>query len=160
CFEARKVRVVGQWRAGKVGVFEVNGVELSVVGVVGIELETDQPVGESAFDGQLLKNSTASAVQVEIGNQLLRALVDDVESAVRIIDKEPVSLYAGLTAHDVDSGEETRVHVLVILAGAGHRHAQVILDFKGQLSESRDRSKRERQKDQCEANYGRCPGLP
>ena len=85
--------------------FHVHGVEDAVARVVGIEQEVGEAGGEVALEGELRKKAgpPAEPVEIEIGGELLRLLVEDVERAVEIVDEEAPA--AGLLAHEVDPGQ-------------------------------------------------------
>ena len=94
-------QVAGQLQAGQIGVvrrrrrvehriFDVNGVELAVLRVVRIELERDDAVAEANFVGELVEEAAAAvaAVEIEIRRQVLAGLVEDVDGAVEIDEKD------------------------------------------------------------------------
>ncbi len=67
-------------------------VEASVARVVRVELKMRQPVSVPGFKYQAVKNARApvAAVEVEIGRELLRLFVEDVQRAVQIAHEQPL----------------------------------------------------------------------
>ena len=112
-------------------VLHVDRVEHAVTRVVGIELEVGEPGGEVPFECEFLKQPRPSAetVEVEIRGEGLLLLVEDVERAVEIVDKEPLPA-AGLVSHEVHAGElSARVLALEL---AGDRKGHVVFQLERQ----------------------------
>ena len=80
-FKPGKFLLSGRLEAGSAGVFQVDRVELAVVGVVGVELKADESARQQVVDGQPVKDSRLALepVEVQIGGELLRFLVEDVQ---------------------------------------------------------------------------------
>jgi hypothetical protein len=102
-------------------VFHVERVEHAVLCVVGIEAEVDETGSEVALERELAKEPRASAgaVEVQVGREGLRLLVDDVERTVEVVDEE--SPASRLVAQEVDPGQLSSGVLPVKLAGDGQR---------------------------------------
>ena len=127
--ECGEALVVGQRRFSDGGFLDVNGVERSIRGIVGIEREAHEPVRVTRFIREAMKQSRprASAVQVEVDGRRLRVPVDDVERAVQIVDEEsPRS--ARLFLQRVDTRE------LPVVPGGGdgtrRRHGEIVANLQ------------------------------
>jgi hypothetical protein len=93
--------------------FQVDRIEPAVAAVVGIEYESVDAVAVSAGDIEPMEQSwpIVPAVEVQILGELPRLLVEDVERAVHIDDKQPVGP-AGFFTDAVDAREEHLVRRL------------------------------------------------
>ena len=102
-------------------VFHVEGVEHSVTCVVGIEAEVDETRGEIALEREFPEEprAPAGAVEVQVGRERLRLLVDDVERAVEVVDEEAAA--PRLVAQEVHPGQLPPRVLPIELAGNGHR---------------------------------------
>ena len=127
--QAGHARRVGQQRARRRRLLEVDGVELPVPPIVGIELKADEPVGVAGLERKLVEEAgpVAAAVEVQIRRERLGLLVEDVQRAVQVVDEESPRAARLLPQH-VDAGERPEV------AGAGrrsgHRRGRVVLDVQ------------------------------
>src|SRR6185503_18004943 len=59
-------RRIGHGRTGRRRLFEVDGVELPVAPVVGVELKGDEPVGEPGLERQLVEEPGPFVTAVEV----------------------------------------------------------------------------------------------
>ncbi len=117
-------------RGGNSRILHVDRVEDAVARVVGIEEEVRQTGSEIALEREFHEQAgpSAGAVEVEIGRERLRLLVDDVERAVEVVHEE--SAAARLVPQEVDPGQLSPRVLPIELAG--DRHRRVVFQFEGQ----------------------------
>ena len=91
-------------------------------------------VSVAGLHHQLAKNAGLArvAVEIEIHRELLRLLVDDVEGAVEVGDKETLGA-ADLFAQRVHPGQQQIVARALGVDRSGHRHHEEVLDLEGHL---------------------------
>ena len=122
----------GLRRGGRVScrVLHVKRVEHAVLRVVGIEDEVGETGGEVALEGELREQArpSAAAVEIQVGREGLRLLVEDVERPVEIVDEEAAA--ARLVAQEVDA-RELRARVVVRVVG-GDRQRGIVLQLQRQ----------------------------
>ena len=128
--EAGQMRVVGKQRTRKLGVLDVHGIEPAVAPVVRVELQADQAVGPAGLVGELVKQTgvALAPVEVEIGRELSRRLVDDVHRAVDVVDEQPVR-----AARFLAQRVHARQHAVALTGAielAGDRQLDVVLDLE------------------------------
>src|ERR1051326_5314764 len=112
----------------------MNGVELPVPRVIGIEDEVDEPGAIAGLVGQLVKDARVSlaAIEIQIRDQLLGGLVQNVQRPVQIVNEEAPFSAAGLLPQEIHSSEQAVLLSLAIQrARDGHRG--IVLDFEGDL---------------------------
>ena len=90
--EGGTVRVVGSGGPFDRRVLDMDGVEPAVAPVVGIELQADETVALANRVGEPVEESgvTRASVEVEVGRERLRLLVEDVQRPVQIVHEEAV----------------------------------------------------------------------
>src|SRR5260370_36596642 len=85
------VRVVWKNRARQRRVFDMDGIEPSVPGVVGIELEAHEAAGEAGVERELVEQAGVAVASVEIEGrrECPGAFVEDVQWAGQIVGEKP-----------------------------------------------------------------------
>jgi hypothetical protein len=100
------------------------------VRIVGVEDEAGQAGREIQLEREALEEPGAPfcAVEVQIGGELFRLLVEDVEPSVEVVDEEAAS--AGFVSEVIHTRELcARVGVRVV---GGDRQGGVVLQFQGE----------------------------
>jgi hypothetical protein len=109
----------------------VDGVELSVSPVIGIEIKTVEAVAVSARDEQTMKEARpiVAAIEVEILRELLRLLVEDVQRAIHVGHEEA----SGAARFFADRVHARQQHLVRRLADRqpGNRHGREVSNFEG-----------------------------
>ena len=128
--QARNVRRIRQRRPGERRLLDVNGVELAVSSIVRIELHADEAVRVADLVGELVEDAVVllTAVEIEIGRELLRRLVEDVERPVEIVDEE-ARRAARFLAQRVDAREHP-VGLPLAVEQPGDRHCHVVFELQ------------------------------
>src|SRR5580692_10798345 len=109
----------------------MNGVELAIARVIGIEREADEAVGETVIRRHLVKQAWRAvvAVEIQVCSEFSRRFIEDVERAVEVVDEPATSGAAGLFANEVDTREQAH-HLAFAVDCAGHRHGGVVAEVE------------------------------
>src|SRR5678809_224685 len=99
----------------------MNRVELSVTGVIRIELKRDEPVGKAGIDGELVKQTglSSASVEIEVLGLLLCCGIENIQGAVQIADEESLRP-SGFLAQNIHACERTRIPRTIHRPGYWH----------------------------------------
>jgi len=112
----------------------VKRIEFPVVLVVGIEKKIDEPICLAVLKPEFMEKTsvTLTAVEVQIGRDVLGLFVENVQRTIQIIHEESFSP-ARFIAQIIDAREQARNIIPEVLSGTRYGKGRVILNFQGNL---------------------------
>src|ERR1700722_11166176 len=115
-------------------IFQVNGVELAVVSIIGVEGETNEPICKSMFGRKLVKQSwvLVAPIEIQVRGEMGVGPVEDIERTVQIVHEEPLfPASARLFPYEIDPRKQA-FNFPFAVDGAGHWHRSEIANVKFQ----------------------------